>query len=334
MRVRGRLYSSGSSERIEAVFGREGDRFLLIDSQGETEVAVAGAGDRLPGVPQSITLRDGRRFVPFAQLPPGFVDGVESRAARRIALLERFSPVKAVALVVLIVLGVLGLRAAVPFAADLAVVLIPERLEAEAGRQAFDSMDALLFRPSAVPPDRRRRVADAARVLARRNGVDPIPEIHFRGAPTLGANAFAFPGGPVMVTDDLADLLGDDELLAVIAHEFAHVEERHGLRQALRAGGLVLVVSMVAVGDASLIEELAALAVATARFGHSRRFERDADALAARFLETAGRRSDDLARALTALQRACGNACDGGWFSTHPATASRVDALRSKGGRR
>lgn len=81
---------------------------------------------------------------------------------------------------------------------------------------------------------------------------------------------------------------------------------------------------------------LAAFAVSTAQFGYSRRFESDADALAARFLETAGRRSDDLARALTALQRACGPACeqDGGWFSTHPGTASRIDALRTKGERR
>ena len=333
MRVRGRLYGSGSSERIEAVLSREGDRFFLVDSQGETEVAVAGAGDRLPGVPQSIALRDGRRFVPFAQLPSGFADGVESRPAKRIARLERFSPVKAVALVILLVLGVLGLRAAVPFAADFAVVLIPEHLEAEVGRQAFDRADDLLFRPSAVPPDRRRRIVDAARVLARRNGIDPIPEIRFRGAPALGANAFAFPGGPVAVTDELADLLGDDELLAVIAHEFAHVEERHGLRQTLRVGGLILAVSMIAAGDASLIEEAAALAVSAARFGYSRRFERDADASAARFLETAGRRPDDLARALEALQRACGRACDGdgGWFSTHPAIASRIDALRAKG---
>ena len=93
-------------------------------------MALAGVGDRLLGVPQSITLRDGRRFVPFAELPSGFADGIESRAARRIARLERFSPVKAVTLVILLVLDVLGLRAGVPVAADFA---IPERLEAEVG---------------------------------------------------------------------------------------------------------------------------------------------------------------------------------------------------------
>ena len=123
------------------------------------------------------------------------------------------------------------------------------------------------------------------------------------------------------VTDDPADLFGDDALPAAIAHEFAHVDERHGL--ALRVGGLVFAVSMVAVGDASLIEELAALAVSTARFRYSRRFEREADASAARFPEAAGRRFDDPARALAALQRARGHACerDGGWFSTQPRAA-------------
>ena len=175
------------------------------------------------------------------------------------------------------------------------------------------------------------------RVLARRNGVDPIPAIRFRAAPALGADAFAFPGGPAMVSDDPADLPGDDESLAVIAHESAHVDERHGL--ALRVGGLVLAVSMVAVGDASL---LAALAVFTPRFGYSRRFERDADASAARFPEAAGRRFDDPARALAALQRARGHACerDGGWFSTQPraagegrkaATSGQAPTLRRRG---
>ena len=332
MKVRGRLYSFGSSERSEAVLAREGGRFLLTDSGGEAEVAVAGVGDRLPGVPQSIRLRDGRRFVPFVELPPGFADGVESRAARWIDRLERFSPVKAVALVILLVLGALGLRAAIPVAADLAVTLVPKRLEAAVGKRAFDRIDPVLFHPSAVPPSRQRRIVDAARVLARRNGIASTPAIHFRRVPAFGANAFAFPGGPVMVTDGLADLLGDDELLAVIAHEFAHVEERHGLREALRVGGLILAVSMISVGDASLIDELATFAISTVQLGYSRRFERDADALAARFLSAAGRRPDDLARALTALQRECGYACerDEGWFSTHPGTASRIDALRAK----
>ena len=42
-------------------------------------------------------------------------------------------------------------------------------------------------------------------------------------------NAFAMPGGVVLVTRPLLDLLAEDELAAVLAHEIGHVELSHGL---------------------------------------------------------------------------------------------------------
>ena len=54
----------------------------------------------------------------------------------------------------------------------------------------------------------------------------------------FGANAFAFPGGPIVVTDDLVKLLDNDYLtLAVIAHELAHIDQRHSLHQIMEIIG-------------------------------------------------------------------------------------------------
>ena len=332
MRVRGHLYEPGSSERTNATLAREHGRFHLVRGAGDPAIGVEirGSSERLAGVPQTLTLDTGQRFVPFEELPPGFMGAADTRMSRWTDWLERFSAVKAAVLIAALALGILGLRAAVPVVTDLAVVLIPHRAEAFIGRQAFRELDAVMFSPSRLAEPRRARIAATGHALARQAGIDPPPVIHFRDARSLGANAFAFPGGPIVITDDLVRVLADDEkILAVLAHELGHVRERHGLRQVLRVGGMFVIASLVLGGDDSLLEELAAIAVSTASAGYSRDFERDADAFAGRLLESTGGSAKDLAHALRALLEDCGEACRGeaSWLSTHPGIESRIRAL-------
>ena len=332
MRIRGHLYEHGSSRRIDATLAHEQGRFRLI-RDGDTagiEVEIRGVGERLAGIPQSLTLSTGKRFVPLEELPPAFLGTADTTMSRWLDWLERFSPVKAAALVGMLALAILGLRAAVPVAADLAVVLVPHRAETFIGRQAFREIDTVLFAPTRLAEPRRARIEAAARALARQGGVEPIPEVHFREARPIGANAFAFPGGPIVITDDLVRVLGDDDrILAVLAHELGHVEERHGLRQVLRIGGMFVIASLVLGGDDSLLEELASISISTISAGYSRDFERDADAFAARLLKGSGRSTADLADALRTLVDDCGEPCRGdtGWLSTHPGVESRIAAL-------
>jgi hypothetical protein len=50
-------------------------------------------------------------------------------------------------------------------------------------------------------------------------------------------NAMAVPGGPIVITTGMLDFLdSEDELAVILAHEMAHIEERHGLKQAADAG--------------------------------------------------------------------------------------------------
>ena len=136
-----------------------------------------------------------------------------------------------------------------------------------------------------------------------------------------------------MFTDDLVRMLDDDRVLAVFAHELGHVEARHGLRQVLRVAGTFAIASLVLGGDELLLEELAAIAVATVAASHSRDFERAADAWAGHALDIAGRSRGDLADALRALLEDCGESCRGepGWLSTHPGIESRILALEEPG---
>ena len=333
MKAAGTLYEPESSAFTEAILERDGSRYRIRRAGDATgrEVEIRPDGPRLTGVPQAVLLATGHRFLPHEELPAGFFGRTESAPGRWVDWLERFSPRRIALLVLLVALGLFGLRALIPPAADLASRLVPRHLEAAAGAQTFRELDALLLEPSLIPEARQMRIRQAARQLARRGGLDPVPEIHFRDAPKIGANAFALPGGPVLVTDALVRALSDDEIVAVLAHEFGHVEERHALRRVLRVAGLFLVASLVLGGDGGVLEEIGIVAAGLATSSYTRGFEQAADDFAARLLAAGGRPPLDLGRALQTLQKTCGTPCEGesGWFSTHPSVSERLQKLRN-----
>ena len=60
-------------------------------------------------------------------------------------------------------------------------------------------------------------------------------QIEFRAMKGQGANAFALPSGTIVISDELVLLAEDDrEIVAVLAHECAHVRHRHVLRAVLQ----------------------------------------------------------------------------------------------------
>ena len=59
-------------------------------------------------------------------------------------------------------------------------------------------------------------------------------------------NAFALPGGIIVVFDELVELAGDDDrVLGVLGHELGHVVHRHSTRQLLQALGLAAIAGVV-----------------------------------------------------------------------------------------
>ncbi len=335
MKISGYLYDPGSSARSEAKLARRGNRFFLTSPalSSEREVEIGLVADRLAKIPQSVTFGNGQRFIPRYPLPEEFLHLETARAVRWIDWLERATLVKTVVLLAFLAASVVALRQAVPFAADGAAALIPAEMERAVGKQAFREFDAIVLEPSQLSIERRERMVSTANELARIGDIDPVPAIEFRHAPLIGPNAFAFPGGPILVTDELVEVLeGDATVVAVIAHEMGHVEKRHGLRQALRVGGILLIATLVFGDDGSMLEELSTIAGSLVNLQYSRDFERDADSFAADILIASGRSSEDLATALQTLAQECGKPCskESGWLSTHPVMADRISALQDR----
>lgn len=154
-------------------------------------------------------------------------------------------------------------------------------------------------------------------------------------------NAFAAPAGYVFVNSGLIlAMQSEDELAAVLAHEMAHVTERHIARniersQAINLATLAGVLAGVMLGGGS--EAGQALAVGSMAGGqaaslkYSRDDEREADHLGLQYLARSGYEPEAMARSFERIKQRMKLSGSGGgpaYMSTHPGVTERIDYIR------
>jgi predicted Zn-dependent protease len=203
---------------------------------------------------------------------------------------------------------------------------VPPSIEATIGKQGLKQMVALYLSDTQLDEAMRQQVQQDFELLLQGNTLEPSSyQLHFYASQTMGANAFALPGGHIVLLDGLLDIgLESDEVVAILAHELAHVELRHGMQMLLRYAGISALLAM-AVGDAasagSLIVVIPKLLLEK---GYSRNFEREADTLAVALLHRAGLPPDALGGALTKLAAHVGVDFLPTMISTHPDVSERL----------
>lgn len=242
---------------------------------------------------------------------------------------KRMSPVT-------IALGILGsivlaivllFTLGLPWLARVAAEYIPAEWESAVAAGTLGALEADGFSSSLVSVDEQTRYRKLfAAVAAGSNYSNPIT-LEFRN--WTDPNAFAIPGGTVVVTDQMLALMtADDEFSAVMAHEIGHLEKRHSIRSVLQQGGAWMAVSAI-VGDTSGLSSIAAALPATlVDSAYSRSFEREADDYAFARL----RQMQISPRAFAALMRKMQKQAELGepgalkYFSSHPPTEERIEA--------
>lgn len=228
-----------------------------------------------------------------------------------------------------VVLALLAVVAAwhfgVPALADALADRVPRDWEREFGKQVVTDF---------APPNRQVQdtvVAGPARRLFSRLesvGATGGESAHLVVARDELVNAFAAPGGGVVVTTGLLRAMrSPDELAAVLAHEAGHVKRRHALRGLLRQASLQVLLSLVA-GDASALSTGLQAAGALGRLSYSREHEREADSDALGSLARASLPPMALAGALESIRAAAGEGLEQGFLSTHPSTPDRLERIR------
>jgi Zn-dependent protease with chaperone function len=140
-------------------------------------------------------------------------------------------------------------------------------------------------------------------------------------------NAFALPGGIVVVNAGLIRKAGSaEELAGVLAHEVQHVERRHTLQQMIHAAGWAAVLA-VALGDVSAITAIVVHQLGNLR--NSRKLETEADTEGMKALARAGIPLEGMPSMFKRLQAEEKRLGDGGpgLLSSHPATDERISDL-------
>lgn len=154
---------------------------------------------------------------------------------------------------------------------------------------------------------------------------------------TDAVNAFALPGGFVYINRGLIEETSNlSELAGVLAHEIAHVEERHSVEQIERVqraniGGALasILLGGAAGGLAQAGINIAGTAILA---GHSRSAEREADDLAVALLVNSGIDPNGLVTFFKRLldERERQPSIFEQWFSTHPLTEERIADTRAR----
>ena len=188
---------------------------------------------------------------------------------------------------VLLVAALLALQQwGLPLAARTVAHALPTHVDEALGQATLRAVDEQLMKPepSAIPPAEQERIRTAFRQALGKLPAGEVPpwELVFR-ASRIGPNALALPGGTIVMTDEMVQLVDSntDVLTAVLAHEMGHLQHRHGMRMLVQVM-LLGTVSSVLLGDFSTV--LAGGAALVGQSHYSRQAEREADAAAVRIL--------------------------------------------------
>lgn len=276
----------------------ETPRWLYLPGGGACAIADNDAVDRFA------------RERPFAR----FLHRLESRPA--------FA-----ALAVALVVGALWLLIdrGVPVAAERVAREIPREAETVLGQQTLAGMERYFLRESKLTPARQEALRGKFGRMAQAAGEAVPPRVEFRASPAIGPNAFALPGGIIVVTDELVRLArNDQEVLAVLAHELGHVRFRHTMRHLLQGSATALIIAGVT-GDIASTTSLAASAPALVlQTKYSRDYEREADRYAIELMEKTGIAPRYFATILARMEKKVGKrGAIPTFLSTHPPTKER-----------
>lgn len=267
--------------------------------------------------------------------------GARAGTAQR---LQRRWPLIAVALLCLALVIWAFTRWGAPWTAGQLARFAPLSWERSVSQDALNQLEQQgILKPSRMARSRQSELqlrfasmsAKAPAALRPDASYAPPMEVQFRAG--MGANAFALPGGMIVMTDGMVELagqrgIGDEALMGVLAHEAGHVLHRHGTRRVIELG-ILNVGSALVLGDASGLAATGGTLLAA--LAYSRAHEREADCFAIAMMQATGQPLAPMAALLRAADKAHADAKGGAtdlpieWLQTHPDTAGRAAALEA-----
>lgn len=287
-------------------------------------------GEILPGLPCELFFADGSCFIPKeASYLPAKYQGKSWLAkfeSNRIAILSALLLVPATCAWLFFV--------GIPAFAKALVPYTPEPLAEFIDQQSLVAIDAILD-PSKLPTTEQEKLRTEWLAAFKKLGPEiTLPRrIDFRDAEDLGANAFALPGGTMIMTDQLATLLKDnpDASLAVMLHELGHVQHQHGLQMMASSAGTAVILAVLFNDLESVSEVILGGASSLVQAKFSRGMETEADTFANQALLKLNKSPQAFIDAMAALAKEHQVDEDDSWtsyFSSHPEIKARIESAK------
>ncbi len=289
---------------------------------------------------ENLLFSDGSYFHATSPIPDEVRQLRQGSFTKLVRWLEQWSWWRLSILAAFLIGFILVARVALNASLDTVTQHFPNEWEKLLGEQSYSLLKKAGFEETGLPIEQRERLLDQARLMAQQADISPDFQILFHNAKFLGPNALAFPGGPIVVTDQLVRLMDNDQqVLAIIAHEFGHIKERHSLRQIIKLIGVTGLATIIFGGNESGLEEVLAVGIDAWALNNSRDYEKEADMFALDLLRKSDIEGSHMVHAMRTLfthmcdrrlQKdidKCIEAGSTGWLDSHPGSKERMDYL-------
>jgi predicted Zn-dependent protease len=339
MEISGKLYLSGQSKSLPAVLlGFNGGFWLQSNSKEiNLEVHLDKMVIQAPvgSLPYKILLAEGHLFeAENNQETAEFLEFCEKPNAESwLGYLEQKKTVIFIGIIIMAALVITVPRYILPWAGDQVANWIPHSWLMMAGGETLAILDESFFSPSELALQDQEKLTHEFNRMASLVLRDQRAKLVFRQSEEIGPNAFALPGGVVVLTDELVEIAEDQAgVIGVLAHELGHVQLKHPARRLVRSLMALALVSLIFDDAATFAEELAAVSGSLISLAYTREFEEEADRAGKEILIGAGLSPIPLANLLRKLSDGCEENCSQlpEWLTTHPSVPSRIEFLLSE----
>jgi Zn-dependent protease with chaperone function len=332
-------YFDGRSARAHAVRVHVADAHLVIDGDSvrrrEALAAVQWPERTRHGVRMmhladgaSLQCRNGLAWDTWSAEHAGRRDSLVVRVQQRWKWVM-------ISTLVLLAMIFVGYTHGLPLLARAVVALIPLSVDQALGESALQSIDENgLMKPTTLSMDKQQavRAAIGQAVMRLPQGDVPAYDLQFRKS-DIGPNAFALPGGTIVLTDELYALVDGDPaiLVGVLGHELGHLRHRHGMRMLVQAGVLSATAAAL-YGDFSTL--FSQIPVLLGQASYSRAFEHEADVDSVRLMRADGISPAAMARFFVKVRQPAPGAKAASAprlphlpiaLASHPADAERIE---------
>ncbi|AFK03785.1 peptidase M48 Ste24p [Emticicia oligotrophica DSM 17448] len=273
-------YDGKTSQPYEAQVNFVGDRLIIKYGNGEVEW-------QIPKIEYSSFTGKGKTMLQYGDFPHQYLEFLLDSPLNK--ALENYLPKRregfwafanelagagfrglliTIAIFVAITVGFYFLL--LPKIAEYVAAQIPVETEVELGKQFYDSFVG----GKEIDQERTKQL----QIFAKKIDFQTKYPLKFTVVKDKQINAFALPGGNVVVFDAILEKIKTpEELAALLSHEVTHVKERHSLKGLSRSLAGSMVVSVI-VGDMNSIGNImVSQANNIYELGFTREMEKEAD---------------------------------------------------------